>query len=105
MGDQSSSFDGLMWSPIDYPCSQGPNRENCGPYCLYNIVNDPYERMELSSKEPDILKKMLARYNAYSKEPRDMQDQGYHYEKDLPRFAGICDYVAAKGGYWRPRKD
>jgi len=48
---------------------------------------------------------MLSRYNAYSKKPREKQDQGYHYEKGLPRVAGICDYMASKVGYWRPWKD
>ncbi len=105
VGSQGKEADHLMWSPLDYPCSQGPKGEDCNPYCLYDIVNDPNEREELSSKKPDVLKAMLERYNAYSKEPRDMQDQGYHNDRELPKFNGLCDYLAAKGGYWRPWKD
>ena len=105
VGKQGDKSDHLMWSPLDYPCSQGPKGEDCDPHCLYDIVNDPNEREELSSKKPDVLEMMLDKYNAYSKEPRDMQDQGFHNGGELPKFKGICEYLASKGGYWRPWKD
>ena len=47
-----------MWSPLDYPCNDGPKGPDCDPYCLYNIVKDPEERTELSKTEPDMLKKL-----------------------------------------------
>ena len=73
-----------MWSPLDYPCTEGPKGDNCDPYCLYDIVNNPLEKKELSKEEPEILKEMLNRYNKFSKEPREMQDQGYHSAEEVP---------------------
>lgn len=83
-GSQGKTCDNLMWSPLDYPCKDGPKGDNCDPYCLYDIVNDPMEKNDLSKKKPDILKMMVDKYNSYSKEPSDMQDQGYHNDKDVP---------------------
>ncbi len=74
---QFSDCDSLMWSPLHYPCVNGTVGENCDPYCLYNIMEDPSECNELSNKEPKILQKLLHHYNEYAKEPRDMQDQGW----------------------------
>ncbi len=96
--------DALMWSPLHYPCQDGPKGENCDPYCLYNIVDDPSEHDELSSKEPDMLQKLLERYNSYAKEPRDLQDQGYHDPDEIPVFEGVCSYIKNHGGYWQPWK-
>ena len=101
VNNQPQDCDSLMWSPQDYPCHDGPKGENCDPYCLYNIVEDPSEHNELSKKEPDMLQKLLQRYNEYSKEPRDMQDQGYHVG-DFPLFANYCSYFQKHGGYWQP---
>ena len=104
-GAQGESCDNLMWSPLDYPCSNGLIGPNCDPYCLYNIVKDPEERNDLSKSEPDMLKKLLDRYNSYSKEPRDMQDQGYHSDAEVPADKNACSYMNEHGGYWRPWKD
>ena len=104
VGHQNGGHDNIMWSPLDYPCKNGPTGKDCDPYCLYNIVNDPTERQDLANTQPDILKQMLDRYNKYSKEPRDMQDQGYH-NNDLPRDQYACTYMAKHGGYWRPWKN
>ena len=81
-----------MWSPLDYPCSDGPKGENCDPNCLYDIVNDPREEHDLSKEKPDILKELLDCYNKFSKEPREMQDQGYHTERSLPHDPNACKY-------------
>ena len=104
VGKQSESCDSLMWTPLDYPCNDGPKGENCDPYCLYNIVEDPSEHNELSSKEPEMLKNLLNQYNAYSKEPREMQDQGVHSEADLPVDQTACSYMKKHGEYWQPWK-
>ena len=104
-GPQGESCDHLMWSPLDYPCNDGPKGPDCNPYCLYNIVKDPEERNELSKTEPDMLKKLLERYNSYSKEPRDMQDMGYHTASDVPDEKDACVYMKSHGGYWRPWMD
>ena len=74
----------------------------CKPYCLYNIVDDPRELSNLVEKEPEKLQELIERYNRYGMEPREMQDQGYHRNSDLPRFNGACKYMREHGGYWRP---
>ncbi len=102
VGSQDDNCDHLMWSPLNYPCSDGPKGEDCDPYCLYNIVDDPGEKNNLVKKEQDQLKAMLDMYNAYSKEPRDMQDQGYHNDSSLPTLKDACKYMSENGGYWRP---
>ena len=102
VGPQGDKCSRLMWSPVDFPCSDGPKGINCDPYCLYNIVDDPEERHELSSEEPEILNRLMKRYNQFSKEPRSMQDQGYHSNKEVPTFSKACEYMTAHGGYWRP---
>ena len=104
VGSQGDNCDHLMWSPLDYPCTDGPKGEDCNPYCLYDIVNDPGEKKDLTKEQPDLLQKMLDKYNAYSKESRDMQDQGYHSDGDLPVLKDACKYMADNGGYWRPWK-
>ena len=97
--------DSVMWSPLDYPCSQGETGPDCDPYCLYDIVNDPYEKKDLSSENPSMVKELLKRYNKFSKEPRNMQDQGYHSEETVPKDPDICQYLKDHGGYWRPWKN
>ena len=104
-GSQGKGCDKLMWSPLDYPCKDGPKGDDCNPYCLYDIVNDPREEKDLSKEKPDILEMMLEKYNSYSKEPSDMQDQGYHKGKDLPVDKDACQYMQDHGGYWRPWRD
>ena len=94
-----------MWSPLDYPCSDGPKGGNCHPYCLYNIVTDPQEKKELSSSEPEVFKRMLEKYNHYSKEDRNQQDQGYHTDAQVPADNKACSYMKEHGGYWQPWKD
>ena len=102
VGLQNIGCDSLMWSPLDYTCHNGPEGPDCDPYCLYDIVNDPNEHHDLSKEKPDILNQLLERYNKFSKEPRDMQDQGYHSAKDVPKNPDACDYMKENGGYWRP---
>ena len=97
--------DSIMWSPMDYPCTQGPKGDDCDPYCLFDIVNDPQEKKNLVKDEPTLFKEMLNRYNKYANEPRDMQDQGYHTQDSLPEDKDACKYMSEKGGYWRPWKD
>ena len=106
VGLQGNLCGSLMWSPLDHPCSRGVEGPDCDPYCLYDIVNDPSENNELSKQNPEMLKKLLDRYNSYSKEPRDMQDQGYHSNITLPIDPNACDYMTSSGGsYWRPWKN
>ena len=105
VGPQEYGCDSIYWSPLDYPCDQGTKGPDCDPYCLYDIVNDPTEKNELSKQNPEMLKKLLDRYNSYSNEPRDMQDQGYHSAESLPSDHNACQYMKDNGGYWRPWKN
>jgi leishmanolysin-like peptidase len=102
VGPQETHCDSLMWSPLNYPCQDGDMSSDCSPHCLYDIIADPSERDDLSKKNPQLLQEMMDRYNKYSKEPRSMQDQGYHSEDDLPKNHQVCKYLIANGGYWRP---
>lgn len=97
--------DYLMWSPLNDPFSDGL-KGDFDLYYLYDIVNDPGgEHEDLTKKEPSILKQLLSQYNAYSKEPRDMQDQGYHNDSPILTYEVACQYMAKNGGYWRPWKN
>ena len=68
-----------MWSPLDYPCSNGPDHEgpDCDPYCVYDVLKDPEEKHNLAKEDSNLLKTLLEHYNKYSKDPRHMQDQMY----------------------------
>lgn len=105
VGPQVERCDSLMWSPLDYPCRNGPKGGDCTPHCLYDIIGDPQEKNNLIDKEPGVLKMMLDKYNAYSKEPCEMQDQGYHDVTSLPVYKDACKYMNDNGGYWRPWKN
>ena len=102
VGAQNRGCNSLMYSPLDYPCTNGTIGPDCDPYCLYNIIKDPGEREDLSKTKADILKTMLDRYNSHAKENQDMIDQGYHTMSDTPKFKEACDYMNKKGGYWQP---
>ena len=102
VGKQKHGCDSLMFCPLDYPCTKGTEGNDCDPYCLYNIVEDPGERQDLAHTKPDILKMMVDRYNNHAKEPQDMLDQGYHSEKELPKDDKACEFMEQHGGYWQP---
>ena len=106
VGLQAHSCDTNMYSPLDYPCTDGPSGgKDCDPYCLFNIVEDPQERKDLSSTQPDMLKELVMHYEQYAKEPRDMQDQGFHTMESLPQDPNACRYMHEHGGYWQPWKE
>ena len=94
--------DSLMYSPLDYPCTNGTVSDDCNPHCLYNIIEDPGERQDLSTIKPNILQMMLDRYNSHAKEPQDRLDQGYHSPNECPQFAEACQYMQEHGSYWQP---
>ena len=105
VGTQDSGCSTNMWSPIDYPCTETERPSDCRDnYCLFDIIKDPEERDDLSTKEPALLKKMQDRYNKYSREPRHMQDQGYHSSEYIPEDEQACPFMEEHGGYWRPWK-
>ena len=105
VGSQHARCDPLMWTPLDFPCTKGPEGSNCDPYCLYDIVNDPTEKNNLSKEKPEQVQELLEKYDSFSKEPRDMQDQGWHSMGSLPQDPGACKFMSDNGGYWRPWKN
>lgn len=106
VGKQGSGCGGSYWLALDTPCSMGEKAsDDCDPYCLFDIVKDPEERHELSKEQPELLKKMLSKYNAYSAEPAHMQDLGYRNDSSLPTFSDACQHMKENGGYWRPWKN
>lgn len=94
--------DSLMFTPMLYPCLNGTEGSDCDPYCLYNIIEDPSEKQDLSKSQPELLQKMLDRYNSHAKEPQDIMDQGYHDGFSIPTFDDACQYMKEHGGYWQP---
>lgn len=92
-----------VWVSADYTIDDvTPPPKPCTPYCLYNIVEDPREVNDLVQTEPRKLLEMIEHYNRYGKEPREMQDQDYHKNSDLPNFETACEYMNEHGGYWQP---
>ena len=79
---QDHECNNLMFTPLEHPCTQGAKGNDF--YCLYNIIEDPGERQDLSKVKPDILKMMVDRYNEHEKEPQDRLDQSYHRQEELP---------------------
>ena len=88
IGKQSFECDSLMWSPLDYPCTNGPTGDDCDPYCLYDIVNDPTEKNNLGDKDQDMLKVMVEKYNNYSKDP-----PSNYGDSHLPINKDACKYM------------
>ena len=105
VGPQKGGCDSVMWSPLDYPCSNGPEGPDCDPYCVYDVLKDPEEKHNLAKEDSNLLKTLLEHYNKYSKEPRHMQDQGYHSVADVPHDPQACKYMMDHGGYWQPWED
>jgi arylsulfatase A-like enzyme len=50
------------WNDTAYNCGIPPNN---GTGCLFNILSDPTEHVDLASTSPDIVAAMLARINEY----------------------------------------
>ena len=96
--------DSLMFSPLNYPCTNGTEGSDCDPHCLYNIIEDPGERKDLSKTKPDILRMMLNRYNSHGKEFQDKLDQSYRdwTHLSMADFPKVCEYMQQHGGYWQP---
>ena len=94
--------DTVMWSPLDYPCSKGPENNDCDPYCVFDIIQDPSERHNLAKEQPDLLSELLSRYNKYGQEPKELQNQGYDSSKAVPNDPNACKLMQEKGGYWYP---
>ena len=70
--------------------------EHCGDTgCLYNIQEDPEERVNLADKMPDVLKDMQMKLEKYSSS-RFNPDRGN-------TWPGACDCaMKTYNGYWGP---
>ena len=90
------------WTGPVYPNNTHPDGgieavEHCGEShgCLYNIMKDPEERVNLATKMPDILKEMRAKLSKY---------QATHFNPDRGDvWPGACEDALNKyGGFWGP---
>jgi len=86
------------WTGKQYPNNTGTpvgffNVQNCTSGCLYNIIEDPTEHNELSTKMPAILNNMLARANEIFKTV---------YNPDRGNPDPKACQLAQKSGYFAP---
>ena len=90
------------WTGPQYPNQTNPaggikEIQNCGDSgCLYNIKEDPEERVNLAEKEAEILKK-YANKSSY-------KYQATYFNPDRGRvWPGACSTaVNTYGGFWGP---
>ena len=89
------------WTGPHYPNMTNPHGgigavEYCGDTgCLYNIKQDPEERVNLASQMPDKLKEMRAKLAKY-------QERRFNPDRGIP-WPGSCETAIDKyGGYWGP---
>ena len=89
------------WTGPHYPNTTNPHGgiptvQRCGDTgCLYNIMNDPEERVNLADKEPAILKQMQMKLAKY---------QATYFNPDRGKvWPGACNTaVNTYGGFWGP---
>lgn len=89
------------WTGPVYPNNTHPQGgidtvEHCGDNgCLYNIVEDPEERVNLASKLPEVLKQMQTKLKQY---------QATHFNPDRGEvWPAACETALNKyGGFWGP---
>ena len=89
------------WTGPQYPNLTNPNGgikpiEHCGDDgCLFNIKNDPEERVNLATKMPDMLKEMQTKL---------MEVQATYFNPNRGGvWPGACDTAINKyGGFWGP---
>ena len=89
MNPQETNLTRWEPSPTPQPCSAHP--------CVFDIEGDPQERVDLSKSQPQLLQKLLARYEELAK-------------TEVTRAAAkVCDtgapdgYLPNKvGGVWQP---
>ena len=89
------------WTGPQYPNQTNPDggiptEQDCGDSgCLYNIMKDPEERVDLAKSNPDVLRlmqKKLANYKATCFSPNRGK-----------KWPGACDAaVNTYGGFWGP---
>jgi leishmanolysin-like peptidase len=111
MGSQNLCQDCLQWDPREYPCNRTADGEDCTPHCLFNILDDPSERLDLSQNatvggaDPAsvALARMLKAYDAVGKGEGmpNMLDKEWN-EQGTPWDPQACATAHRFGGYWRP---
>ena len=85
------------WTGPQYPNKTNPAGgikvvENCGATgCLYNIMQDPEERVNLAETEPDTLKMMQQKLAKY---------QAIYFNSDRGKCCSTA--VNTYGGFWGP---
>uniref|UniRef100_A0A1X7V869 Sulfatase N-terminal domain-containing protein n=1 Tax=Amphimedon queenslandica TaxID=400682 RepID=A0A1X7V869_AMPQE len=97
-----------MWSPLDYPCSKGPENNDCDPYCVFDIVQDPSERHNLAKEQPELLNELLSCYNKYGQEPKSFRIKAMIQVKlfqMIPTLVNLCKRKKATGAHGQKKID
>ena len=112
VGSQNVAGDTMQWDPPNYPCNKTAIGPDCDPYCLYNVLDDPSERHELSrstdagtgSKDAAAaLARLLRVYEDVGMEGGmpNKDDVGWN-EQGRPWDPAALSFALEMGGYWRP---
>lgn len=96
----TGDVDQAGWTGPVYPNTTTPSgiaaKERCGDSgCLYDISNDPEERVNLATKMPSVLKDMQKRLEGYRK-THFSPDRG----NDSPNACKVA--IDQYGGFWGP---
>lgn len=114
VGSQNVAGDTMQWDPPNYPCNKTAEGPDCDPFCLYNVLDDPSERHELSKsthaagtgggKNKDAvaaLARLLQVYKDIGIEQQNPDDVRWN-EQGKPWDPLALSYAREMGGYWRP---
>ena len=117
VGSQNVAGDTMQWDPPDYPCNRTASGPDCDPYCLYNVLDDPSERHELSNAThaagvgtggkdaaaAAALARLLQVYREIGiEEGMPNSDDVQWNEQGRPWDPAALSYAREMGGYWRP---
>lgn len=96
LGAQSGN--GWWWGP-QYPNSTTKvpmTAPGCPSGCLYNIIDDPSEHVDLKETEPAVFSRVMSKLMAMNS-TRYQSDAGGHYDK-----TACADAMREAGRYWVP---
>lgn len=88
------------WTGPQYPNQTNPHGgiwsiENCGDTgCLYNIKQDPEERVNLATTMPEVLKEMKAKFVK-------LNETYFNPNRGKP-WPGACESAMKYGNFWGP---
>jgi len=80
--------------PGPYPCDAAP--------CLFNIATDPTEHHDIATKQPDIVKQLMAEFMEAAKSEVLVADSGLCPTRYGTASDPRCGALAKKTGFWQP---